>query len=306
MVESEQSFKFVGDLPCAGDVPRLLINKLDAAPSGPCQTGFQIEFGNLGGGGIYLEQLYLEIDVETSGATVFSEIMPSDASLACINATQGSCPTGCVTFCGPNKIIIDFSNAANPLGIQNNDFFTLIFDGNNGGITNIQIKEARIKEVAKDPCIPNLVTSPSLILPIMKCDYCTGISASVESYAGSEQLNTGCEAGFSLYLDLGTQIVDEISMQFDLELVGNEPVTITASKSDAFCDAMSNSTCDPGPNSSNCMEISGTTVTLHYCGGQLTGMQRVDIVMSGAGMVNELNFTTLEVHPVGGQTCDVL
>jgi len=302
MDETEVDCEFPGEPECDNGDLTIRIAAPQSSPSGPCNTGFSVNLDILGTGNLYLEELYIEIDVVTYGMLDFSEIIANDASLSCVNAT--SCPnTGCSSVCNNGKIIIDFSDAMSPLYVNNGDFFDVLFDGNNGGISSINVTQLKIKELVEEACIPDFVVYPGLIFPIEKCDYCSSIEASTGEYDGTYTLNSACESGISLYLDLGSENVDEIEMEFNLSVTGS--VTISSAKSESFCDALSNS-CDPGAGSSNCMEISGNTVVLHYCGSQLTGIQQIDLVMSGTGMVSELNFTTLKVHPVSGSTCDVL
>ncbi|MCF8247566.1 MAG: hypothetical protein K9J37_21260 [Saprospiraceae bacterium] len=271
MDETEETCEFPGEPECDNGNLTIRIDEPQSTPSGPCNTGFTVDFNILGTGSLVLEELYMEIDVETYGMLDFSEIVANDASLSCVNATN--CPnSGCASVCNSGKIIIDFSDAMNPITVNNYDFFDILFDGNNGGISSINVTQLKIKEVGEDACIPNFVIYSGLTFPIEKCDYCSDIEATIGQYDGTYTLNSACESGFSLYLDLGSEDVDEIEMEFNLSVTGS--VTISSAKSESFCDALT-STCDPGAGSSNCMEISGTTVVLRYCGSQLTGRVRL-------------------------------
>ena len=301
---------FPGILACENGVPVVRIGPLANPPAGECKTGFTVQF--LSSGDMTVERLYMEFDIETSGVLAFSEIIPGDNSLACM----ATCPGNCVAECSTNHIVIDFSDSGNPLLINNQDYFEIIFDGNNGGITEVTLTSLEFDQVNEDPCIPAVSFDPSLQFPIEKCDYCDEVTADIGAYAGTYTLDDNCEEGFSVYMDFGSTLVDRLTVEFTLQVMGTGTVTINGQASDAFCDAYNNA-CDPGAGTSNCLEINGNTVVLDLCYASATALGNdiriIDLVLNGTGTVSGVTITKLEVHtcdppnynPCQGEVCDV-
>jgi hypothetical protein len=302
---------FPGVLECENGLPVVRIGPLtNPPPGGECKTGFTVQF--LSSGDMTVERLYMEFDIETTGVLAFSEIKPGANSLACM----ATCPGNCVAECNTNHIVIDFSDSGNPLLINNLDYFEIIFDGNNGSITGVSLTSLEFDQVNEDPCIPAVSFDPSLQFPIKKCDYCDQVTAEIGAYAGSYTLDDNCEEGFSVYMDFGTTLVDRLTVEFTLQVMGTGTVTINEQASTAFCDAYTNS-CDPGAGASNCLGINGNMVTLDLCYASATApgnnVRIIDLVLNGTGSVSGVTITKLEVHPCDppnynpcqGEVCDV-
>jgi hypothetical protein len=303
MGSTSQNVQFAGVLPCASNVPTIRLEPYTGSGNTPC-PGYILQFNNIGTTPLVLTELSLEVEVEVWGQMAFNSVSASGSMAGCINAVSGSCPTGCVEACGTQRVKINFvGNASNTLTINNFDFINVIFNGVYGGINDIEVVSLQIKQLGQaDACIPNFVEDAALQYPINKCDACTSSTAYITTYAGTIPLNTSCEKGLSLWMNFGSQPVDQVNFSFSLQQMGNpaSPVNISTAKTVAFCDQLSNNTCPP------CKTIiNGNTVTVNYCGPPLTGNQRLlDLVMTGTDVVNGVNFGSMNVRPVNGSICN--